>query len=91
MKKAIAFLLAYLITINVSARSFYVYTLLISVNDEKFILIDRYGEKLFSEAKSYCFHMNEGDTILSTDSLDSCVSATLINIRNNEVCEVWCQ
>lgn len=58
-----------------------------SHNDELFIIN---GEKY--EAKTYCFDMEEGDRVIFLDGspYGVCVSATLLNLRTRNKCEVWC-
>lgn len=59
-----------------------------SHNDEVFIIN---GEKF--EAMTYCFHMDEGDEVVFLDGSPSgaCATATLLNLRTREKCEVWCE
>ena len=58
----------------------------VSYNDELFI-ID--GERY--EAKTYCFNVEEGDPVVFLKGRPGvCVSATLLNLRTNNICEVWC-
>ncbi|AMK77580.1 hypothetical protein A1342_12160 [Methylomonas methanica] len=63
------------------------YLIDVAHNDELFIIN---GEKF--EAKTYCFNMNEGDTVIFIEgsALGACASATLINLNTNSKCEVWC-
>jgi hypothetical protein len=65
-----------------------VYPIETSHNDELFIIN---GEKF--EAKTYCFDMEEDDEVMFLDgsALGVCVSATLLNLRTREKCEVWCE
>ena len=64
------------------------YGIEVSHNDELFIIN---GEKF--EAKTYCFNMEEGDPVIFLDgsALGACASATLLNLRTKEKCEVWCE
>jgi len=59
-----------------------------SHNDELFIIN---GEKY--EAKTYCFNMEEGDEVIFIEGspLGVCVSATVVNLRTREKCELWCE
>lgn len=59
-----------------------------SDNDEIFVIND---EKF--QAKTYCFNMEEGDRVIfiSGSPLGVCVSATLLNLRTKDKCEVWCE
>ncbi len=59
-----------------------------SHNDELFIIN---GEKF--EAKTYCFNMEEDDEVMFLDGspFGACASATLLNLRTREKCEVWCE
>lgn len=59
-----------------------------SHNDELFIIN---GEKF--EAKTYCFNMEEDDEVIFLEGspMGVCVSATLLNLRTREKCEVWCE
>lgn len=71
-----------------SGRPAGVYPIETSHNDELFIIN---GEKF--EAKTYCFNMREDDEVLFLDGSPSgvCLSATLLNLRTREKCEVWCE
>lgn len=64
------------------------YEIEVSHDDELFIIN---GEKF--EAKTYCFNMEEGDPVIFLDgsALGACASATLLNLRTKEKCEVWCE
>ena len=59
-----------------------------SRNDEVFIIN---GERY--EAKTYCFNMNKGDTIIFIEgsALGACVSAELLNVTTGNECHVWCE
>ena len=59
-----------------------------SHNDELFIIN---GEKF--EAKTYCFNMEEDDEVIFLEGspMGVCVSATILNLRTREKCEVWCE
>lgn len=64
------------------------YEIEVSHNDELFVIN---GEKY--EAQTYCFNMEEGDMVIFLDGspLGACASATLLNLRTREKCEVWCE
>lgn len=64
------------------------YEIEVSHNDELFVIN---GEKF--EAKIYCFNMEEGDRVifLKGSPLGLCMSATLVNLRTRNKCEVWCE
>lgn len=64
------------------------YEIEVSHNDELFVIN---GEKF--ESKTYCFNMEEGDQVIFIDGspYGACVSATLINLRTRDKCEVWCE
>lgn len=57
-------------------------------NDELFIIN---GERY--EAKTYCLGWEQGDRVifLEGSALGVCVSAKILNLNRNEVCEVWCE
>lgn len=65
-----------------------VYTIETSHNDELFIIN---GEKF--EAQTYCFNMEEEDEVMFLEGspYGACASATLLNLRTREKCEVWCE
>lgn len=65
-----------------------VYAIETSHNDELFIIN---GEKF--EAQTYCFNMEEGDEVMFLDgsAFGACASATVLNLRTREKCEVWCE
>lgn len=71
-----------------TARRADVYPIETSHNDELFIIN---GEKF--EAKTYCFNMEEDDEVmfLEGSAFGACASATLLNLRTREKCEVWCE
>lgn len=64
-----------------------VYTIETSHNDELFIIN---GEKF--EAQTYCFNMEKNDEVmfLNGGPFGACASATLLNLRTRDKCEVWC-
>jgi hypothetical protein len=64
------------------------YPIEVAHNDELFIIN---GEKY--EAKTYCFNMEEGDSVifLEGSALGVCVSAELLNLRSGTECRVWCE
>lgn len=66
----------------------YSYTIETSYNDEFFIIN---GEKY--EAKAYCFDMEEEDEVVFIEGspLGVCVSATVVNLRTRDRCELWCE
>lgn len=68
-----------------SSRS---YRIEVSHNDDFFIIN---GEKF--KARTYCFNMNEGDKVVFTDGspLGVCVSATILNLRTEKLCRLWCE
>lgn len=71
-----------------SGRRADVYTIETSHNDELFIIN---GEKF--EAKTYCFNMEQDDEVMFLEGspYGACASATLLNLRTREKCEVWCE
>ena len=64
------------------------YEIEVSYNDELFIIN---GEKF--EAKTYCFNMEEGDEVIFIEGspLGACATATVINLRTKDKCELWCE
>ena len=64
------------------------YPIEVAHNDELFIIN---GEKY--EAKTYCFNMEEGDSVifLEGSALGVCLSAELLNLRSGTECRVWCE
>ncbi len=64
------------------------YEIEVAHNDEVFVIN---GEKF--EAKTYCFGWEQGDHVLFLDGspFGACISATLLNLRTNERCSVWCE
>jgi hypothetical protein len=58
-----------------------------SVNDDTFVI----NGEVF-KAKTYCFNFDNGDHVKFVEGSPSgaCASATLLNLRSGEVCEVWC-
>lgn len=71
-----------------SGRRANAYIIETSHDDEIFIIN---GEKF--EAKTYCFNMEEGDEVIFLEGspLGACASATILNLRTREKCEVWCE
>jgi len=71
-----------------SGRRSDVYLIETSHNDELFVIN---GEKF--EAKTYCFNMEEDDEVMFLEGspYGACSSATLLNLRTREKCEVWCE
>lgn len=64
------------------------YEIEVSHDDELFIIN---GEKY--EAKTYCFNMEEGDMVIFLEGspYGACATASLLNLRTKNVCEVWCE
>lgn len=64
------------------------YEIEVSHNDELFVIN---GEKY--EAKTYCFNMEVGDQVIFVDGspLGACASATVVNLRTKNKCELWCE
>ncbi len=64
------------------------YEIEVSHNDELFIIN---GEKY--EAQTYCFNMEEGDEVIfiEGDPFGACASATIINLRTKDKCDLWCE
>lgn len=89
--KKIIFLLAILMCLSSSAARVYYYKILANVNDDKFVLVDRYGTVTVIEAKTYCFGFDQDDVILATDDLTSCLSSVIIHTSSGKTCEVWCE
>jgi hypothetical protein len=57
-------------------------------NDEFFIIN---GEKY--EAQTYCLGWYEGDQVVFLEGSEygACASAKLLNLRTDEICDVWCE
>jgi hypothetical protein len=57
-------------------------------NDEKFII----NGEIF-EAKTYCIGWETGDMVVFIEgsAYGACASATLLNTRTEETCDVWCE
>ena len=70
------------------ARDRSAYMLEVSHNDEFFIINDQ----KFS-AQTYCFNMEEGDPVLFIDgnAMGVCATATVVNLRTKNVCQLWCE
>jgi hypothetical protein len=64
------------------------YEIEVSHNDELFIIN---GEKY--EAQTYCFGMEEGDSVIFIEGSEygACATAKLLNLRTRDICEVWCE
>ena len=64
------------------------YEIEVSYNDQIFIIN---GEKY--EARTYCFNMEEGDRVIFIEGspLGACASATVVNLRTRDKCELWCE
>lgn len=60
----------------------------IAYNDELLIIN---SEKF--KAKTYCFNMEEGNTIIFLEGSPKgvCVSAELLNLSTKNTCRVWCE
>lgn len=86
MKKVILLLAGLLVCITAyAAQRYYIEH---SINDETFII----NGEVF-KAKTYCFNMNEGDSVIFIEGSANgvCVSAKLYNLRSEETCDVWCE
>ncbi|MFQ5853067.1 MAG: hypothetical protein ACE5JU_21110 [Candidatus Binatia bacterium] len=59
-----------------------------SANDEWFVIN---GEKY--QAQTYCFGFEQGDRVkfLEGSPYGACASAKLLNLRTNQICDVWCE
>ena len=58
-----------------------------AANDETFLV----NGKIF-KAKTYCMSLNKGDRVIVVGgTAGMCMQAKLINLRNQSVCEVWCE
>jgi hypothetical protein len=64
------------------------YEIQASVNDEWFII----NNKKY-QAKTYCFSFDKGDRVkfITGSPNSSCVSAKILNLRNDKMCDVWCE
>ena len=64
------------------------YPIEVAHNDELFVIN---GEKY--EAKTYCLGWDEGESVffLEGSAFGACVSAKLLNLDREEICEVWCE
>jgi hypothetical protein len=64
------------------------YEIEVAHNDEFFVIN---GEKF--EAQTYCLGWEEGDEVIFLDGspYGACASATLLNLRTEEKCDVWCE
>lgn len=64
------------------------YEIEVANNDELFVIN---GEKF--EAQTYCLGWEEGDQVMFLDGspYGACASATLLNLRTREKCNVWCE
>ncbi len=64
------------------------YEIEVAHNDELFIIN---GEKF--KAQTYCLGWGEGDQVLFLEGspYGACASATLLNLRTREKCDVWCE
>jgi len=58
-----------------------------SANDETFVI----NGEVF-KAQTYCFNFGKGDRVkfIEGSPLGACASAKLLNLRTEEMCEVWC-
>ena len=59
-----------------------------SADDETFVI----NGNVF-KAHTYCFNVEKGDKVIFIDGSASgaCASAKILNLRTDEVCEVWCE
>jgi hypothetical protein len=59
-----------------------------SVNDETFII-----NRNVYKAHTYCFGFERGDRVIFAEgsTFGACASAKLVNLRNGNVCDVWCE
>ena len=58
-----------------------------SIHDDDVFIIN--GNEY--EAKTYCFDMKRGDSVIFIESRpDLCTSAHIFNLRTQRVCNVWC-
>jgi len=64
------------------------YEIQASANDEWFIIN---GEKY--QAQTYCFDFDQGDLVkfLEGSPYGACATAKILNLRNNRICDVWCE
>jgi hypothetical protein len=64
------------------------YTIQASSNDETFVI----NSKVF-KSKTYCFSIDHGDRVIFLEGSPTgvCVSAKFLDLRNDKVCEVWCE
>ncbi len=64
------------------------YEIEVAHNDEFFVIN---GEKF--EAQTFCLGWEEGDEVIFLDGspYGACASATLLNLRTREKCDVWCE
>lgn len=64
------------------------YSIQAAANDETFVIND----SVF-KAKTYCFGLDKGDKVIFIKGSPggSCVSATFLDLKNDKVCEVWCE
>jgi hypothetical protein len=60
-----------------------------AANDETF-MIETGGTRLVFKAKTYCFGVNDGDSVVFAESPSVCVSNTFIDRTTGTTCEVWC-
>jgi hypothetical protein len=89
MKKSYALVIALLLMSNAHAEN-EVYTLdsAIDVDGGNFIV-----NGVEFAAKNFCHDYQFGDNVvfLSGSPTGACTEALLMNLRNNESCDVWCQ
>jgi hypothetical protein len=64
------------------------YVIEASANDETFVI----NGEVF-KAKTYCFGFEKGDRVmfLSGSAPGVCASATILNMRSGQTCDVWCE
>lgn len=77
-----------LLIINSTSIAANEYEIGLSHSDERFIIND---EKY--KAKTYCFDMKKGDRVIFLEGspYGACVSAELLDLRTETVCNVWCE
>ena len=84
------FLLSILISFCLTPIAFAMttYPVEVSYNDETFIIN---GETF--KAKTYCFNINEGDSVvfLEGSASGTCVSAVFKDLNTGRECRVWCE
>jgi len=61
-----------------------------AANDETF-MIETNGDRHVFKTKTYCFGINDGDTVVFAENPSVCVTNTFIDRTNGTSCEVWCE